>query len=181
MENIYANTEGWVAAIRLQILNYREEGSLNYTRGIEALVEAAFWNRLTQEDKEFLISVSVLDSFTPGQAAMMIGMDALPQNIEKLLLGCAFIRYNPDTKSYIIHSILQGFLRNRFYNHHSRSFQSQIMRRAGSYFAAVEDYCPAAVIYFREKDYSALLSLHANGDYMISQRKTSVRVFWKSL
>lgn len=171
LENIYANTEGWVAAIRLQILNYREEGSLNYTRGIEALVEAAFWNRLTQEDKEFLISVSVLDSFTPGQAAMMIGMDALPQNIEKLLLGCAFIRYNPDTQSYIIHSILQGFLRNRFYNHHSRSFQSQIMRRAGSYFAAVEDYCPAAVIYFREKDYSALLSLHANGDYMISQKE----------
>lgn len=170
LESIYANTEGWVAAIRLQILNYREEGSLNYTRGIETLVETAFWNRLTRDEKEFLVSVSVLDSFTPGQAAMMAGLEALPQNIEKLL-GSAFIRYNPDTQSYIIHSILQSFLRNRFYNHHSLSFQSQIMRRAGSYFAAVEDYCPAAVIYFREKDYSALLSLHANGDYMISQKE----------
>jgi len=171
LDDIYANTEGWVAAIRMQILNYREEGSLTYAHGIETLVETAVWNRLTQEEKEFLVSVSVLDSFTPGQAAMMVGEKALPQNIEKLLQGNAFIRFNPYTQSYIIHSILQEFLRNRFYNHLSRSFQSQIMRRAGSYFAAVEDYCPAAVIYYREKDYPALLSLHASGEYMISQKE----------
>lgn len=181
LENIYANTEGWIAAIRLQIINYREEGSLNYTEGIEELVEAAFWNRLTQEEKEFLVSVSVLDSFTPGQAAMMIGMDVLPQNIEKLLLGCVFIQYNPDSQSYIIHSILQKFLRNRFYNHYSLNFQSQIMRRAGSYFAAVEEFCPAAVIYYRENDYQALLSLHVNGDYLISQKENSWQGFLENI
>jgi LuxR family maltose regulon positive regulatory protein len=171
LDSIYANTEGWVAAIRMQILNYREAGSLTYARSIETLVETAVWNRLIWEEKEFMVSVSVLDSFTPGQAAMMIGAETLPPYIDKLLHGNAFIRFNPDTQSYIIHSILQDFLRNRFYNHYSQNFQSQIMRRAGSYFAAVENYCPAAVIYYREKDYPALLSLPVDCDYMISQKE----------
>lgn len=31
------------------------------------MVESGFWNRLSQDEQEFYVSVSVLDSFTPGQ------------------------------------------------------------------------------------------------------------------
>ncbi len=72
LECVYVFTEGWVSAICLQALNYEENRSLDYTTDIERLVEIAIWSRLTPEERQFLLSVSVLDNFTPLQAAVMI-------------------------------------------------------------------------------------------------------------
>ncbi|HWR62704.1 MAG TPA: LuxR C-terminal-related transcriptional regulator, partial [Clostridia bacterium] len=85
LENVFASTEGWVSAIRLQIINFKENGSFDHTADIEHLVETAIWNRLTPEEKDFLLSVSVMDSFTVRQAAIMLNREVLPENIEELL------------------------------------------------------------------------------------------------
>ncbi|MDR1965764.1 MAG: hypothetical protein LBQ36_03565, partial [Synergistaceae bacterium] len=49
---------GWVAVIRLQAENYRETGSLAQMNDMDSLVETAIWNRLAQDERDFLSVVS---------------------------------------------------------------------------------------------------------------------------
>lgn len=171
LNKVYMSTEGWVSAIRLHIIQYEETGSLDYTYDIEKMVETAIWNRLMPEEKEFLISVGVMDSFSSHQAAMMINQETLPGNIKELLHSSDFIRYYPDKGIYIIHNILQEFLRNHFYNYKPRSFQSKVLRRAGAALAAVEEYGPAAMIFYNERDFESLLELPLTSEYLIEQKE----------
>jgi LuxR family maltose regulon positive regulatory protein len=177
LESVFLSTEGWVSAIRLQIINFQETGSFDNTADIEHLVETAIWKRLMPDEKEFLLSVSVLESFTARQAAIMLGMEALPDNIEDLLKSSDFIRYYPDKNSYTIHSILQDYLRNRFYNHQPEDFQKRILRLAGRSCAAVSQYYLAAQFYFKIKDYDAILSIPFDGQYIMNQKENNILEF----
>lgn len=177
LESVFTSTEGWVSAIRLQIINFEESGSFSHTIGIEHLVETAIWNRLTPEKKNFLLSVSVMDSFTARQAAIMMNQEVLPENIEELLKYNDFIRYFPDKNVYTMHSILQDYLRNRFYHHQSEDFQKRILHLAGQSLTAVSQYYTAAHFFFRVGDFDALLSLPFNGEYLGNQKEKNLLEF----
>jgi len=171
LQKVFMGTEGWVSAIRLQMISFMETGSLTPSADIEQLVENAIWNHLEPEEKDFLLSVSVLDSFTIRQAAIMLNQDVLPIKIEELLKSNDFIRYLPDKHIYSIHSILQDYLRNRLYNHMSDAYQNQIFRRAGSSCVAIEEYCPAAEFFYKVKDFDAILSLPFSREYLDEQKE----------
>ncbi len=64
LESVFMSTGGWLSAIKLQIINYMQSSTFNFTFNIERLVENAIWNNLSAEEKDLLISVSVLESFT---------------------------------------------------------------------------------------------------------------------
>ncbi len=181
LERVFTGTEGWVSAIRLQIINYAENGSLDNTPDIEHLVETAIWNRLMPEEKDFLLSVSVMDSFAPLQAAIMINEEVLPENIEELLKYNDFIRYYPDKGVYTMHSILQDYLRNRFYHYYPEDFQKRILRRAGQSYAAIAQFYTAAQFFFQVGDFDALLSLPLDGEYLENQKEKKLLEFVASV
>lgn len=177
LESVLLSTEGWVAAIRLQIINYEENGSFDRTIGVEHLVENAIWNRLEPDEKDFLLAVSILDSFTARQGAIMLGCEVLPENIEELLNYSDFIRYVPDKGIYVIHGILQNYLQNRFYHHQPEEFQNKIFRLAGQSFAAISQYLPAAQFFFKVRDFDAILSMPFNGEYLSNQKEKHLLSF----
>lgn len=177
LNRVFKSTEGWVSALRLQILNYEEHGSFDPTADIEHLVEGAIWNRLTPEEKEFLLSVSIMDSFTGRQAAIMMNREVLPEAIENLLKSNDFIRYFPDRSLYTMHSILQDYLRNRFYHHQSEEFQKRMLRLAGKSLAAVSQYFAAAQFFFKVGDFDAMLCLPFDGGYLANQRERRLMEF----
>lgn len=177
VDKVFISTEGWASAIRLQIINYQENGTFNNNADIEHLVETAIWNRLSPEEKEFLQAVSIAESFTARQAAALIGQEVLPDKIEELLKVNDFIRYYPDQGVYIMHSILASYLQNRFYHHQSEAFQKQVLRRAGASLAAMGQYYPAAQHYFKTKDYDAILALPFDCEYMLNQKEKDLVEF----
>jgi len=181
LESVFLSTEGWVSAIRLQIISFRESGLLDVSADIERLVETAIWNRLTPEGKDFLLSVSVLDSFTARQAAIMMERETLPEDIEEMLKANDFIRYHPDNGVYIMHGILQDYLRNRFYHHQPESFQRCMLHRAGKSLAADSQYFPAARLFFQIRDYDAILSLPFDVEYLSNQKEEYVLEFIAAL
>jgi LuxR family transcriptional regulator, maltose regulon positive regulatory protein len=181
LESVFRSTEGWVSAIRLQIINLQETGSFDNSADIEHLVETAIWKRLMPEEKEFLLSVSVLESFTARQAAIMLGRETLPDNIEDLLKSNDFIRYFPDKNSYTIHSILQEYLRNRFYNLQPEDFQKRILHLAGRSCAAVSQFYLAAQFYLKIKDYDAILSIPFDSQYIMNQKENNILEFIMAL
>ena len=181
LDGVFACTEGWVSAIRLQIINYKENGSFGYTVNIEHLVEIAIWNRLTPEEKDFFLSVSVFDSFCARQAAIMIGREALPETIEELLKSNDFIRYIPDKGIYIMHSILQEYLRNRFYHYKPEDFQNKILRLAGQSYVAVSQFFTAAQFFLKVKDFEAILSMPVDAEYIGNQKENCILEFIREL
>jgi len=177
LNKVYASTEGWISAIRLQILGYQQSGSFDYTADIFQLVENAIWNRLTSEEKEFLVSVSMLESFTVRQAALMTGKESLPENIRELLKTNDFIRFFPRENTYSIHGILQSYLRNQFYNHLTDSAQERILRIAGQCYAADMKLMEAAQLFYKIKDFKSLLSLPFSYVYLFDLGKKHIVEF----
>lgn len=171
LEKIFMSTEGWVSAIRLQIINYIETDSFTLNTDIEQLVESAIWNRLTEEEGDFLLSVSVLDSFTVYQAAIMTDTETLSEVFQYLLKFNDFIRYIPEQHLYYIHSILREYLLNRFHHHKPKEYQNQIFRKAGVSCAAMLQYYPAAKFFYKVRDFEAILSLPFGHDDYLDRHK----------
>ena len=152
LESVYSSTEGWVSAILLQIINFEETGSFDLTADIERLVENAVWNRLTQEDKDFLLSVCILDSFSARQAAGMADQDSLPDNIEELLRSNDFIRYFPRQKHlYHARYSCRIICETGSIITYVPEFRKLMLRRAGQTFAAEEQYYPRRSIFFENR------------------------------
>jgi LuxR family maltose regulon positive regulatory protein len=174
LDTVHASTEGWVSAVRLQMINFEETGAFHYTADIARLVETAIWDRLTPEEKDFLLSVSVMDSFTVRQTTAMIGKKTLPESVKALLDSNDFIRYLPDKNAYAIHSILRDYLRNQLYQYRPVDFQKRILRTAGRCYAADSMLLTAARYFLMAGDYDALLSLPFDCTCISSQREKAL-------
>ena len=175
---VYESTDGWISAIRLQISNFKQTGSFDYTADIDHLVEVAIWNGLTDQQKDCLVSLSVLDSFTARQAAIMLGAETLPEQIKDLLKYNDFIRYFPRERIYVMHSILQNYLRNQFYQYQSEAFQERVFCTAGQCCLAEADYYTAAQFFYKVKDFDAMLSIPFNGVYLATKRENNMIAFF---
>lgn len=174
LNSVYDITEGWVSALRLQIANFKQTGSFDYTADIDHLVESTIWNRLTPEQKDCLVSLSVFDSFTARQAAIMLGEETLPDYIRDMLKYNDFIRYFPREKIYVIHGILQNYLRNQFYQFQPESFQKKVLHTAGLCCIAESDYYNAALFFYEVNDFDAFFSIPYDGIYLSNKRENSI-------
>ena len=177
LNSVYTSTEGWISALRLQISNYKQTGSFDYTADIDHLVETAIWNRLTPEQKTCLVSLSVMESFTARQAAIMLGEETLPDHIKNLFKYNDFIRYFPREKIYVIHSILQNYLRNHFHQYQSEAFRKRVLRTAGQCCIAEADYYTAIQFFFEVRDFDAIFSTPINGVYLTNKRENNMIEF----
>ncbi len=171
LERIFMSTEGWISAIRLQMINFIETGSVELAADIEELVEKAIWNNLSEAEKDFFLSVSVLDSFTIRQTAIMLDQEAPSEEMIELLKHNDFIRYLPDKYLYSMHSILQEYLRSRLYNQMPEDYQNQIFRKAGNSCAAMAQYYPASEFFYKIKDFDAILSLPFSREYLDQEKE----------
>lgn len=171
VEKLYVSTGGWVAAIRLQMLSFMETGSFTLCADIEQLVENAIWNRLDQEERDFLLSISVLDSFTMRQATIMLDQEYFPNKIYMLLKNNDFIKYLPGKFYYSIHTILLNYLRNRFRYLTSDDYKNLIYKKAGKACSADFKYWSAAEFYYRIGDFDAILSLPFTREYLDEQKE----------
>ena len=171
VEKVFLNTEGWISAINLQIISFIKTGSINLTADIEQLVEHAIWNHLDIDEKEFLLSVSVLDSFTTYQASIMICDDILPDKIQKLLKCNDFIKYLPDKGTYSIHSIIHDYLKNRFQNYTLLNYRDRIFRRAALASSYEKQYYQAAEFYYKVGDFNAILSIPYSREYSEQEKE----------
>ncbi len=64
IKNLYAYTEGWISALYLLMLNYKNEGILLASPNISRLIEKTVYMPFSQEVRSFLMHICLLDSFT---------------------------------------------------------------------------------------------------------------------
>lgn len=170
LDRVQSVTEGWVSAILLQASVHRETGVLADARDMDSLIGTAVWNRLADVERDFLLSLSLLGSFTTAQAAIMSGAAVLPDRLRKALDANFFIQYVSDKGVYSMHSILADYLASRLDARPAE--QARLMRRrAATACAQTGDYLEAAGLLVEAGDYAGALSLPLASSYLNDQKE----------
>lgn len=122
-------TEGWVAALRLYLSHFLSGGALNENVGINELMERVFWRPLREEQREFFLGLSLLDTFTEAQAACMLGQDKVSAALWETVRNNPFVRRTGE--EYTLHSLLKEYLSTKMLVQ-TDAFHKTMWRRAGS-------------------------------------------------
>lgn len=180
IELLQKTSGGWVAAIRLQLQNYRHSGGFVDFSDIRPLVETAIWNRLSTEERDLIMALSLLESFNSRQAAIMSDGMALPDTVAELLSLDFFIRYAADRQAYIIHSILRDYLLERF-SMQSAEFQKAVYRKAALASLDTGDLLQAARFFMKVEDYQAILTLPISTQYVYNNQERDITGLFERL
>ncbi|HWT75339.1 MAG TPA: LuxR C-terminal-related transcriptional regulator [Mobilitalea sp.] len=154
---IYRYTEGWISALYLLMLGFKEEGSFAITANITKLIEKAVYLPFSDEMKEFLITVCLFDSFTREQAIFMWQKENAGELLTKIIKKNAFIRYDEKKKVYQIHNILSEFL-NDIFESKNVNYKASLYRKAADWYMNNGDYITSMRYYYLLKDFDGILN-----------------------
>ncbi|MFR5880073.1 MAG: hypothetical protein ACLUEQ_04285 [Cloacibacillus evryensis] len=156
-------TEGWIAALRLQLSAYAENGRFETAGGISQLIETAVWNKLTEQEREENLRLSIPKNFTIEQAAAILRRPELSEDEIARLDNDPFVRRDANEGTYTFHSLKRAYLADKL-SRRSREYQLDALRRR----RARGDVGAAASCYARTRDYEAIFALPL-GDAALSQ------------
>lgn len=186
LADIYKNTEGWIAALNLQRIGYEQLGKFEKTADMDALIKSVIWNHLSPGEKDFLMSVSVLDSFTYEQARIMSKQarttpdrnrtpsnkiasseEELPDYANALLETNDFIRFDKEEKAYVLHALFHSYLTQEF-DKLSDAKKEEIWKLAGQAYASRDFNYSALLCFLKIEDYDSIFNLPLRGDEFTS-------------
>lgn len=157
-DKLYSFTEGWISALYLLMLNFIEEGNFTAADNIYSLVEKSVYASFSGEVKDFLLTLSIFDSFTLGQATHMWKNENTVELIAEIINKNAFVIYDRRTETYQMHNILTNFLKSALDNK-PRNFKQDIYSNAASWYIKNEDYFMAMHYCFISEDFDTLLKV----------------------
>ncbi len=181
LEAVYGYTQGWISAIHTQIQNYKEHGIFGQTANLERLVETAIWSKLTNDEKDILQSVALMDTFDARQAAIMTDKSMLHDKIDSLLKRNEFIHYHINEKTFQLHSVLREFLLNRFYYCLPNDIRREALHKVGQCYATVSQFFTAAKLFYEAGDFDAIFSLPVRDSYIGNQKEDNVLGFIRDI
>lgn len=156
-QDVARYTEGWIIAVYLQLRAFRETGKLSDTVGILVLMESLVWDKLTEEQKTFLLYLSPFAMVTIQQVCAIIGCGTLPEYAWDTLAS-PFIRYEPAERQYELHSILTDLLIQKR-RERGAVFERECLLRAGDFCRHEGKTAEALGFYAQISDYERMLSL----------------------
>lgn len=139
-----AETEGWIAALRLCLSHFLSGGALRENVGMGELIERVFWQPLRPKQRDFFLGLSLLDTFTETQASRMLGQSAVPDTLWDMVRQNPFVRRVGD--EYTLHSLLKEYLSAKM-PAQTDAFRQTMCRRAGS-ACAVQGKNIEALLFF---------------------------------
>ena len=176
LEHMYRTTEGWIAALRLQLMNYLQYGEVQSEQSLDKLIETTIWKHYSEQEREFMLGVSMFESITIRQAQILLGGDELPDYARRLFES-AFITYYPETRSYSVHAVLRSFLSAQIENLPDEA-RRDIRRRTGRIFLASGQNYAALAHFFEAGEYDEMLEVPLRGSELVGAEsiKLAVRI-----
>jgi len=153
---LYGNTEGWVSALYLLLLGYKDEGRFMTTANIMRLIEKTIYMPFSDAVKDLLMVLSILDRFTLKQASHMWERGDAKVLLEQIIERNAFVSCDGVTKQYHVHHMFSEFLKTQF-DLLSDDEKYDIYCRAGTWQMAQGDYFSAMRLFHKGKDFGLLL------------------------
>ncbi len=152
-DRLYAMTDGWISALYLLMLDYISEGSYSHVTNIYKLMEKAVYASFAQEIKDFLVTMCLFDSFTLDQAVHMWGKDNAADILIEITSKNAFIKYDAESKTYHMHSLLTNFLKDVL---ESKQIKLDLYHKAARWFLKAGDYRLAMHYFYLYGDFEGI-------------------------
>lgn len=155
---IHQKTDGWTAAVALYLENLRDALLESGSEGLDDLLSATFWQRLTEEQRRAMLRLCLFDQITPETLHALAPADLLPpEELTQLLRRAPLILYRETRKSYYPHELLSAFLRRRLAETDA-DFQSEVLRASAEVYRASGRTREAVSCYFRARHYASILA-----------------------
>lgn len=155
-ETIAHFTEGWIIAVYLQMIVYRETGEFS-SCAIIPLMDHLIWGRLTEGQQTFLLYLSPFETVTLRQACALGRFETLPGYAMEALHS-PFIRYDNASSRYEMHSILSELLARKRMER-GAFFERECLLRAGNFCRDNNKNAESLAFYWQAKHYEGILSL----------------------
>jgi LuxR family maltose regulon positive regulatory protein len=158
VQNLHTYTEGWISALYLLMLNYKEEGILTTSPNIPRLIEKTVYLPFRQEIRDFLVHICFLDTFTLEQAAHMWQKDNTEELLEEIVSRNAFVNRDGKTGIYQAHKIFSEFLQE-LVKRMEGAEKDELYRRTAKWYAKSGEYISALRYYYLVGDWEALFDV----------------------
>lgn len=155
---VHRMSEGWIAALYLILQRYREVGRIEPGRTIESLIETAVMSRYTEEEARLLMTLCVLDSFTPQQAAHVTGDSAVMGIMERLSDSNSLIRYDERMDVYRIHNMFREYLKKRLEGRFDGYELGSLYKRSGEWHIESGNVLSGLKFFLKAKEYDLILA-----------------------
>lgn len=162
ISKIYADTDGWIIAIRLIELSLKkgvahEEYAITAMKlNIHKLMESEIYLNLPNDTQIFLAKLSLFDSLP------MELVEVLSSSNKQLILSISqissFIRFDSFSNIYFIHHLFLEFLRQR-QDVLTKSEKVECYQKAADWYASNGYIIDAITYYGMAEDYSGILNI----------------------
>ncbi|MBP8031279.1 MAG: LuxR family transcriptional regulator [Acetobacterium sp.] len=109
--NQYAS--GWITLTYMLLLGLEKGIAVGMNMAIDDLISLTLFDVYDQPTRDFLIKLSIMDTFTAEQAQFITGVAETAEILKKLNKENSFIYYDEVNHSYLIHAVLLDFLRSK--------------------------------------------------------------------
>ena len=176
---LHETTEGWISALYLMMLKFLEDGTLQTPESIYKLIEKIIYNPLPDLKKEFVMMLSVFDSFSLEQAKFIRGRDDAGKMLAEIVAGNAFLYYEGRYRTYQIHSIFKEYLLEALDAKGAR-FKNDAYQKAASWYQKAGDYTAARKFWYACGDFESILESIENekaGYFTVQNMKALQKYF----
>jgi LuxR family transcriptional regulator, maltose regulon positive regulatory protein len=133
-QNVQRITEGWVTAVYLLCRNYMEQGVLKTGADMNELIETTILKRYSIREKELLMKLSILSSFTPEQVTFITEDEKAAVRIQELSRDNSFLRFDQRSEKYVLHNIFGSYLMAQLEKSFDGNELKRLYRRCGEWF-----------------------------------------------
>lgn len=151
-------TEGWISAVYLYILGYRQTGRLDQqSESLQVLIEKVVYQPCSPEVKQFLNAICIFDSFSLAQAEHMWQKGNAEALLTRLTVENAFITFDYASQQYCLHNILTSYLR-RIFDRQDLDRRQTLWKMAGEWHLGAGEYNHAMDYFYHADDFEKLLA-----------------------
>jgi len=155
-KELLAMTEGWISALYLIMLDFKQNGVLSTSINIHKLMEEAVYQSFSDKIKDFLLSMSIFPSFTQDLASYMVPDIEVETIINEVINRNSFVTYDDIDKTYHMHSIFISFLNGKL-NRKGKTYTKILYGKAARWFLKCSDYIASMQFSFIAQDFDTLL------------------------
>lgn len=156
LEEVMDLTAGWIMALYIQMDALVKTGKFEQG-GMKALMQKTFWGGLAEEEKEFLLGISIFPTFTLSQAAAFSGL-SMEKTENRLQEKRFFIRYDRENSCYTMHTQLKKTLTEKF-SYLSEEHRKEIYLKGGELAEKADDRMNTLRFYYRAGAWERLYAM----------------------
>lgn len=176
---IYHLTEGWISAIYLMLSHYTQDKEIINTDDICTFLEKAIYKPFSEEIQDFLLAVSILDSFTLDQAKYLCQNENIEALLYEIIRKNALVSFHNKNQTFHIHNIFKKLL-NNYFQSKKDNYKKEIYARIATWYYRNENYLLAMEYYYLANDFHMLLTalkLDKGKSIHIHQRDSMVKYY----